>query len=294
MFVKKSPASAVLSSSSLPSALVPPPPRRCYSQSQPHRAGTSPKCTSPLLHCPQTRAYSTSDRSGSKHSTPAWPTKANPSPYDVLGLKPKEPYNKARYYQLVKIYHPDIQASTSPIPTATRLERYRLIVAANNLLSNPDKRHTYDTHGIGWHLNDGSHAEVRQADRNWRHQPGSPAMNATWEDWERWRQDRETRGKKQEPLYMSNAVFASLVGAAGIIGALLMEQGAEGAGAHLVELQGVRNHAVGQQMRSNAMASAGLSKDERVYRFLRDRENVEYSFSPGKYENGHDDDNENK
>jgi hypothetical protein len=42
------------------------------------------------------------------------------------------------------------------------------------------------------------------------------------------------------------------------------------------------------------MATAGMNKDERIGRFLRDRENVAYQFVPSKFEAQHDEREENK
>lgn len=197
------------------------------------------------------------------------------------------PYTKSRFYQLVKIYHPDKHAHSPAIdhiPPATRLERYRLVVAANDLLSDPSKRRLYDVHGIGWSgarpqtLNE----SMRQADRSWRDQPGNAAHNATWEDWERWYAARD--GKVREPLYMSNALFASLVVMMCMVGALAQMNRAGESGAEFLEMRDQSDRAIGQQMARKTMRAAGRSKDERVDEFLRERENVSYQFVPARYD----------
>lgn len=247
---------------------------------------------------PGTAGYATA-QSGPRNDAPTWPRSPHPTPYEIFDIHEAAPYTKRRFYQLVKLYHPDTHhhhhraASFSPaaasapsssapgLSHAARLERYRLVVAANNLLSDPSKRRLYDTHGVGW--TDGHRApSLREADRAWRHQPGNAAQNATWEDWERWHEARE--GRRREPTYMSNGMFAALVVAMCTVGAMAQAGRAETSGAQVVEFSHQRNAAIGQEMRKNTMVSRGRSKDERVDSFLRDRENVAYDFAPGRYE----------
>jgi curved DNA-binding protein CbpA len=219
----------------------------------------------------------------------------------------KGPYTKKRFYQLVKLYHPDIHSShyeaaihttanshtTKPrnsssssngITHSIRLERYRLVIKANDILSNPEKRHLYDQYGIGW-TERSQNEQLRAADRSWRDQPGNAAMNATWEDWEKWHAARDP-SQKQPPggFYMPNSVFAALVAMLCTIGALAQGRRAEVAGAHYVDVATQRHQDVSEEVRRSTSASAGMSQDERVERFLRDRENVIYSFSPGQYD----------
>ena len=87
-----------------------------------------------------------------------WPASASqgklPTPYEILKLRKGSPYNKRSFYELVKIYHPDraipshVRSDICPHPI--RLERYRLIVAAHTILSDPSKRSAYDRWGAGW------------------------------------------------------------------------------------------------------------------------------------------------
>ncbi|EXM33857.1 hypothetical protein V3481_002717 [Fusarium oxysporum f. sp. vasinfectum] len=238
------------------------------------------------------RRYATvnSDQRGSfsHNEVPEWPKTSYPSPYEIFAMKSDAPYTKHRFYQLVKVYHPD-RHSHAPdidnIPHKVRLERYRLIVAANDLLSDPSKRQLYDVHGVGWTggrpqtLNE----TVRSADRAWRHRAGSAAHNATWEDWERWYDARD--GRVKDPLYMSNGLFATLVVVMCMIGAFAQMSRADQYGADLVEMKNQSNLAIGQQVARRNTIAAGRSKDERVDMFLKDRENLNYAFQPGKYDN---------
>ena len=230
-------------------------------------------------------------QNGADHEIPAWPRSPNPTPYEIFDIHRSSPYTKRRFYQLVKLYHPDTHdhyhrsestpAGSSSLSNATRLERYRLVVAANNLLSDPDKRRLYDSHGIGW--TDGHRAPtLREADRAWRHQPGNAANNATWEDWERWHEARQ--GHRREPTYMSNGLFATLVVMMCMVGAMAQANRAETSGTQFVEFTQERNAAIGRQMMKESMAAAGRSKDERVDSFLRERENVSYDYVPSRHD----------
>ena len=144
-----------------------------------------------------------------------------PSPYQIFKLKKGAPYSKRRFYELVKLYHPDhhdhesSSRHTSFLSYTEKLERYRLIVAANDILSCPSKRSAYDKYGAGWN----GKPEIGAIKYNWNEAAGagwsgfdansSPAQNATWEDWEKWYQ-RGSKGK-QEPRYFSNGSFVALI-----------------------------------------------------------------------------------
>ncbi len=126
-----------------------------------------------------------------------WPTSAHPTPYEILNLDKRTPYAKARFYELVKLYHPDSSHhGPDGLAPAARLERYRLVVAANGILGDPARRRAYDLYGAGWetaHAGLSRDEQCRHRDRSWRHAPGSAANNATWEDWERWQHARDGR-----------------------------------------------------------------------------------------------------
>ncbi|KFH48297.1 J domain-containing protein-like protein [Hapsidospora chrysogenum ATCC 11550] len=253
-----------------------------------------PRCLNSCQSYHHRRSYASHNSNNNRPppddaNLPPWPSSRNPSPYDIFAIARSDPYTKKRFYQLVKIYHPDLGHCSHPLcaslSPAARLERYRLVVAANDLLSDPAKRRTYDAYGIGWVHSPGV-SSLRDMDRSWRHQPGSPAANATWEDWERWHEAKGEgqKGASQGPVYMPNGVFAMLMAMTCIIGAMLQEQRAEASGAHFLEAKNQHDRAVGEIVRRSTEETAGLSKDERVGRFLRDRENVAFQFLPGKYE----------
>ena len=158
---------------------------------------------------------------------PPWPDlpspNAVPTPYQILRLKEDSPYSKHRFYELVKIYHPDKSclesgsSDTDILPRSTKTQRYYLIVTAHNILSDPVKRKAFDKYGAGWE----GRPENGAPKSNWGHSNDarwsgfdtndSPFRNATWEDWEKWYQRDKV---KQEPVYLSNGGFLMLVLAA--------------------------------------------------------------------------------
>ncbi len=119
---------------------------------------------------------------------------SSPTPYDIFDIHKTEVYTKQKFYEMVKIYHPDRQsshhqdpnASIHHIPPVERLERYRLVVQAHTILSDPVRRKAYDTTGAGW----GEQSSWMRRDGSSRphtySEEDSPFANATWEDWERW------------------------------------------------------------------------------------------------------------
>ncbi|KAJ5643685.1 uncharacterized protein N7484_006192 [Penicillium longicatenatum] len=131
------------------------------------------------------RSYATaSDTSGYQD---AWPKSPSFTPYDILNIPRNGTYTKTRYYDLVKLYHPD--RHSADITPEVRLQRYKIVVAAHEILSDPVKRAAYDKFGTGWN----------HASRPDPTGPDGPDVNiygnATWEDWERW--NNRHNGKQQ-------------------------------------------------------------------------------------------------
>ncbi|SCV70217.1 BQ2448_1611 [Microbotryum intermedium] len=111
----------------------------------------------------------------SNNSELKFPTTPCPTPFEIFHLSPKDPLTtlsvKARYYELCKLYHPDLQqqqqqeASTStkgkgkgkaivgdpPQRSSTDTSsEFKQIVAAYELLRNPTRRAAYLHSGEGW------------------------------------------------------------------------------------------------------------------------------------------------
>ncbi|PHH77961.1 hypothetical protein CDD80_7532 [Ophiocordyceps camponoti-rufipedis] len=209
-------------------------------------------------------------RHQSSSSPPPWPRSPHPTPYDILSAPRNETYCKARFCQLVKLYHPDSQ-NLSSLPPAIRLERYRLVVAANDILADPTKRRLYDDHGIGW-------AHGRRcggaADGDWRRRPGSAAGNATWEDWHAWHEARRRRDADPSAAQDEAGnvkVSTVLIHLVVILTAfkLLVPESSSAKRSRLAQQQ---TAAIGDEIRRSTEATAGRSMDERVHHFLRYRQ----------------------
>lgn len=253
--------------SSITSPLTPTRPRASRSPRQPQQKRRN------------TRSHATVHNKSGNHASPApskWPSGSNPTPYQIFDQKINTPYSKARFYELVKIYHPDRhrQIPGDTLKDDVRLERYRLIVAANEILSDPVKRRSYDLYGAGW----GSkrtmdNSAFRHADRSWRNEPGNPSMNATWEDWERWYGERSGEPKqKQQTVFMSNELFVVVLCVFVIVGSMGQARRATSTTMNVVEMRDQRHEAISSEMAKRRMESGGLTRHERVETFLRQRE----------------------
>ncbi|EAS32649.3 uncharacterized protein CIMG_03673 [Coccidioides immitis RS] len=152
-----------------------------------------------------------------------WPTSPTFSPYELFKLERTAPYSKRLFYELAKIYHPDRPCNGHPLckdlPESVRMHRYRVIVAAHELLSDPSKRAAYDRYGDGWHQRRelfGVHAkkEPRQSTTvrytHGRKNSGEDIFrNATWEDWQEFYEKRDGRPKQAQTV--SHSTFASFL-----------------------------------------------------------------------------------
>lgn len=147
-----------------------------------HPTSNTSSCRLPATYTSTYRCYATA--SDFPHQDYSWPSNSSLTPYDVLNIPRGAPYSKRNYYDLVKIYHPDRPLKDHPlshqITPEIRLHRYRIVVDAHELLSDPSKRATYDRTGDGWHHT------VLDPTAEWESRGPSIYANATWEDWERW------------------------------------------------------------------------------------------------------------
>ncbi|KAI1171546.1 hypothetical protein F4777DRAFT_591155 [Nemania sp. FL0916] len=215
---------------------------------------------------------STSTTSAAANYT--WPASRHPTPYEVLAHPKHARYNKALFYELVKIYHPDRNqmAGGSPVPHSVRLERYRLVVAANQILSDDAKRRAYDLCGAGWDGSPSMQNLHRESDRSWRNAPGNPSKNATWEDWESWRREKNSETPPQTPVYMSNELFVFVLCSFAIVGGLAHVRHARADGLNVVNMRDQKHAAITDEMRRRENEVALLSRHDRVENFLRQRD----------------------
>lgn len=155
------------------------------------------------------------------HADLAWPSSASFTPYDIFKLDRCAPYSKQRYYDLVKIYHPDRPCDGHPlckdISREVRLRRYRLIVCAHEILSDPSKRAAYDKLGLGWHDHPDNRDITNRRYPSEMHMDDPIFSNATWEDWERWYRRNEP---KQQNI-VDHRTFAMFVVLLAMFGAAM-------------------------------------------------------------------------
>ncbi|MCJ1246568.1 hypothetical protein MMC30_003776 [Trapelia coarctata] len=268
-------------------------------------------------------------------SWPSHPRSQLPTPYQIFRLRKGAPYNKQRFYELVKIYHPDKHhcgsssssaiASSSPssstnssttsppspssshhlrgrnppthpdpptrssttadlLTPATKLERYRLIIAANAILSDPTARHAYDTYNLGWD------SPTSSSIPSWRPHPhspytqpsyshwsgfsdnGSPFRNATWEDWEKWYQRDDSRPKPR-PRFFSNGGFVAVIILCSVLGGMgEISRARQFSGSFLEQLEEAHDRSFKDlEQRRRESQSIG-DRQARVQRFLQTRE----------------------
>ncbi|KAK7968813.1 hypothetical protein PG996_002759 [Apiospora saccharicola] len=286
MFMKKSPV-VLCTSSNLPTFIWPSvsttsslSPLRPAQHSSNTPSPRRPRCGE-ISRTSSSRRYATvSDKFPKRSETSVshndWPSGPHPTPYQIFDQKRDAPYSKARFYTLVKIYHPDRHIQTGKADSlshAVRLERYRLVVAANQILSDPTRKRAYDLYGAGW----GSklsmdNSAYRHAEKSWRNEPGNPSMNATWEDWERWYGERNGDKAKQQTVFMSNEMFVVVLCAFVLAGSLGNARRANKSTISLVEMQDQKHEAISQDVRMRKTEQIGLSRHERVESFLRQRE----------------------
>ena len=220
-----------------------------------------------------------------EHNNLPWPevTKkgAIPTPYQIFNQTKGAPYSKKRFYELVKIYHPDRHSHEDPlyddVTPAVKLERYRLVIAANNILSDPVKRGAYDTYGAGWHgapgvVDNGGHSPhgswAGGQGRTWDSRYG-PSNNATWEDWERWYNKQE----KQEPIYLSNGAFFTTIVFFVFVGYLGQTARLDNFSLSLThQIDKLHNEMSRDLVQRRMAAKLYGDKDERIQEFLKARD----------------------
>ena len=169
-----------------------------------------PACRRLHVH-PGKRSQDRPPSSPNANFDPSWPPDpprgAAHSPYDILCQHRDRPYSRRRFIELVKLYHPDRRPASGhhPVAHSVRVERYRLAVAAHEILNDPARRRAFDACGAGWryreHRSSGNgtdpdthagadgapYTRTKHDGRPWsRYDDNSPFTNATWEDWHAW------------------------------------------------------------------------------------------------------------
>lgn len=219
------------------------------------------------------------------HGGLRWPevTSANtiPTPYQIFNQKKGSSYSKERFYQLVKIYHPDRHdqnISHAGLSYATKLERYRLVVAANDILSDPVKRGAYDLYGAGWNGQPEVERGTSEGGKGWGKEPNGPSQNATWEDWERWYK-RDAEGP-QEPRFVSNGAFVGLIVTLAVLGGIGQATRVGNYSTTFLEQRDALHDSVSKDlMRRRRETSSIGNREERVHTFLIQRDPVAYGIA---------------
>lgn len=192
----------------------------------------------------------------------------------------------------MKIYHPDTSCNHDEnCPHHLKLERYRLIVTAHAILSDPEKRRAYDRFGAGWagapeaatssnNYGRPGPFNTRYGGNGYRDYSDPIWANATWEDWERFyaRQAQgggssSTAPPPQAPVYFRNSFFLALVIMMAMIGSSANYKRGEVAGAHfLADRDAVHDRAAKELRRVRQEREHLKAKDERIEWFVRQRE----------------------
>ena len=236
------------------------------------------------------RSFATVRDEPSRNPDIPWPKLRSattiPSPYQIFHQKKNAPYSKQRFYELVKLYHPDRYChgkddlEHNSLSHTEKIERYRLVVAANDILSHPGKRKAYDECGAGWNGRPDAgtrrHEWSSDANGHWSgfHDNSSPARNATWEDWEKWYQ-RNDKGEKvpQEPVYFSNEGFLSLIAIIACLGGIgQATRISDQKRSYLKQMETIHSDCRQDARRRMEEAQGYGNKDRRVQSFLTMRE----------------------
>ena len=218
-----------------------------------------------------------------------WPrpssSATSPTPYEILRLQKGNPYSKHVFYELVKIYHPDrhtngnLSSKTRGLSQAIKLERYRLIIAANDILSDPVKRSAYDRYGVGWDGFKESDTLDTESSRNSRwsgfEDNESIFRNATWEDWEKWHQ--RNNAHRPEPIYLEKRSFFTLIAFITALAAVSQFSKAGQASQTFIEQVGARHDASSKNLHESRFGHHQdfPDRDQRIQKFLHCREQVD-------------------
>jgi curved DNA-binding protein CbpA len=207
-----------------------------------------------------------------------------PTPYQILNIDPSAPYTKTQFTELVKIYHPDrcdhpSGHGSAHLPPEVRLERYRLIVAAHSILSDPVKRKAYDSYGAGWagavSFGEPGNRFTRSGSPPEKYGPFTPHDNATWEDWEQWRWKQEERarsGESQQPRFVANGTFASGIIAVMLLGAFIQQTHLETVSTTRQTLLNGRSSEAEMYIQRKKEEARRRTKSGRIEEFMKQRD----------------------
>jgi curved DNA-binding protein CbpA len=213
----------------------------------------------------------------------------HPTPYEILNQHPFKPYSRNRFNELVKLYHPDRKQHPAShicasLSQSVRLERYRLIVAAHAILSDPQKRKAYDSFGAGWAgypttAATGPNSQGQRPPNNrfdseiWR--------NATWEDWQRYRSNQQQyqqqyqqygRSRDQREKYLSDIGFASMVLLLSLSAGAVQHMYAKTKAVSGLAFRDERHEKYNDQFLKAQEAARSTDREGRIKRFVQQRD----------------------
>lgn len=205
-----------------------------------------------------------------------WPAHQFPTPYEIFHVDRSASQSdiKRRYYELVKIYHPDRTAN----PSAAENERFHKIVAANALLCDTSKRNAFDTYGIGWQWTGvGRHARVyagqMQGSRFDQYNRRRRADHAETAPWDHFYTGNRTQagGSAGETRYTSNTNFIGFLVFLSAIGAVVQAARLGKASADINERSDRQHFNTARDLAESRRLARDLGKDERRRLFLAHR-----------------------
>ncbi|KAH8111744.1 hypothetical protein DFH11DRAFT_1512715 [Phellopilus nigrolimitatus] len=143
-----------------------------------YRFGALPTHLNHLL-CVRLASTSTTGESSNSSTTYPYPKHAHPSPYEIFHLKPGASQSaiKSRYYELVRIHHPDSSLARD-LPASVSHGRFQSIKAAHDVLTGKMRRRDFpspsyppspSTSSSGWAKDDPYRAEYARRNRSRSH-----------------------------------------------------------------------------------------------------------------------------
>lgn len=201
-----------------------------------------------------------------------WPATQFPTPYEIFHIQhsASNAEIKRRYYELVKIYHPDRIQN----PTALENERFHKIVAANDLLCDKSRRSAFDKYGIGWQwAGSGRHSKVYAGQmRGSRFDQYNRSRRADHQETAQW--DHFYTGNKAEDgdtRYMSNTNFIGFIVFLSTIGAVIQAARLGKASVEINERADRQHFNTARDLAESRRLARDLGKDERRRLFLAHR-----------------------
>lgn len=201
-----------------------------------------------------------------------WPKSQFPTPYEIFHIDQaaSQAAIKQRYYELVKIYHPDKISK----PSALENERFHKIVAANDLLCDQNKRSAFDSYGIGWQWSgSGRHAKVyagqmrgSRFDQYNRSRRANHAETAQWDHFY-----TGNKGSAGETRYTSNTNFVGFLVFLSTIGAVIQAARLGKASAEINERADKQHFNTARDLAESRRLARDLGKEERRRLFLAHR-----------------------